>query len=141
MTFVSFIHIFCVQYWHWLQSHSHSDACDCEKCTASFNAPVTSVKHVCIVTAVSLSLLSKEVNSLHTSADFISVSVAVTLLTPHSHNSLIALICFCCLWCSKVIVTLPDHKCKVMKNVQCGQCFKNCKACNSVCKTSVKHHV
>ena len=29
----------------------------------------------------------------------------------------------------------------MVKNVQCGQCFKNHKACNSICKTSMKHCV
>ncbi len=141
MTSVSFIRVFCVWYWHWLQSHSCSNAHDCEKCVASSSASVTSVKCACVVTAASLSLLSEEVDSSHTSADFILFSVTATLLTPHSCGLLIALIHFCCLWCSKVIVILPDHKCEVVKNVQCSQCFKNCKACNSICKTSAKHCV
>ena len=141
MASVSFIHIFCVQYWHWLQGHSHNDACGCEKCVASFSVSVTSAKRACVVTAALLSLLSEVVDSLHTSAGFILFSVTATLLTPHSCGSLIALICFCCLWCSKVIVTLLNHECEVVKNVQCGQCFKNCKACNSICKTLVKHRV
>jgi len=29
----------------------------------------------------------------------------------------------------------------VIKNVQCGQCFKNCKICDSICKMPMKHHV
>ncbi len=97
MTSVSFIHVFCVWYWHWLQSCSHNDAYNCEKCVASSSASVTSAKCVCVAAAASSSLSSEEVNSLHTSADFILFLVAVTLLTSHSHNSLIALICFCCL--------------------------------------------
>ncbi len=141
MTSVSFICVFCVWYWHWLQSHSCNNACDCEKHIASFNVSVTSAKHVCVAVAMLLSLSSEEVDSSHTSVSFISFSVTVTLLTSHSHDPLIALICFCCLWCSKVIVILSDHKCEVVKNVWCNQCFKNCKACNSICKTLMKHCV
>ncbi len=141
MTSVSFICVFSVWYWHWLQSHAHSDAHDCEKHIASFSASVTSVKCACVVTAASLSLLSEVVNSSHTSVDFIFFSVVVTLLASHSHDSLIVLIHFCCLWCSKVIVVLLNHECEVMKNVQCSRCFKNCKACNSICKTLMKHCV
>ncbi len=141
MTSVSFIHIFCVQYWHWLQGHSHNDACDCEKHIASFSVSVTSAKCACVAVTASSSLLSEEVDSSHTSADFILFLVAATSLTSCSCGFLIALIHFCCLWCSKVIVALSDHKCKVMKNVWCDQCFKNHKACDSVCKTSMKHHV
>jgi len=58
---------------------------------------VTSAKHVCVAVAALLSLSSEEVDSLHTSADFIFFSVAATLLISHSHDSLIALICLCCL--------------------------------------------
>jgi len=58
---------------------------------------VTSVKHACVVTAASLSLSSEEVDSLHTSADFISFSVAATSLIFHSCGSLIVLIHLCCL--------------------------------------------
>ncbi len=141
MASVSFIRIFCVQYWHWLQSHPHSDAHDCEKHIASFNVFVTSVKHACVAATASSSLLSEEVDSSHTSTDFILFSVAATSLIFCSCDSLIVLICLCCLWCSKVIVTLLDHKCEVVKNVQCSQCFKNCKACNSICKMPVKHCV
>jgi len=99
------------------------------------------VKCACVAVTVSLSLSSEVVDSLHTSIDFILFSVTAILLISHSCDSLIALICFCCLWCSKVIVVLFNHKCKVMKNVWCGQCFKNCKACNSICKTLTKHCV
>ncbi len=141
MASVSFIHIFCVWYWHWLQGHAHSDACDCEKHVASFSMSVTLTKCACVVSAASSSLLSEVVNSSHTSADSILFFVTVTLLTSHSCDSLIVLICLCCLWCSKVIVVLLNHKCRVMKNVQCGQCFKNRKVCNSVCKTLMKHCV
>ncbi len=117
MASVSFIRIFCVQYWHWLQSCSHDDAHDCEKCAASSSVSVTSAKCACVASAASLSLLSEEVDSSHTSADFIFFSVTATLLTSCSYDSLIVLICFCCLQCSKVIVALSDHKCEVMKNV------------------------
>ncbi len=132
---------FCVWYWHWLQSHAHSDACGCEKHTASSSVSVTSVKCACVVFAASSPLSSEVVDSSHTSLSFIFFLVAATLLTSCSHDSLIVLICFCCLWCSKVIVTLSDHKCRVMKNVQCGRCFKNHKACDSICKTLMKHCV
>ena len=141
MTSVSFICVFCVWYWHWLQSHSHDSACGCEKRITSSSVSVTLTKCAHVAAATLSSLSSEEVNSLHTSADSIFFSVIATLLTPHSCDSLIVLICFCCLQCSKVIVTLFDHKCEVMKNVQCNQCFKNCKACNSICKTLTKHHV
>ncbi len=141
MASVGFIRVFCVHYWHWLQSCAHNDAHDCEKCVASFNAPVTSVKCACVAPAASSSLLSEVVDSLHTSADFIFFSVTVTSLIPHSCGFLIALICFCCLWCSKVIVTLSDYKCEVMKNVWCGRCFKNHKTCDSICKMLMKHCV
>ena len=99
------------------------------------------MKCACVAATASLSLLSEVVDSLHTSADFIFFSVITTLLISYSCDSLIALICFCCLWCSKVIVTLLDHKCRMMKNVWCGRCFKNCKVCNSICKTLMKHCV
>ena len=97
MTSVSFICVFCVWYWHWLQSCSHNNACDCEKHIASSSVFVTSVKCACVVVTASLSLLFEEVNSLHTSVDFIFFSVAATLLISHSCDLLIALICFCCL--------------------------------------------
>jgi len=102
---------------------------------------VTLTKCACVVITASLPLSSEVIDSLHTSADLILFSVVATSLTSHSHDLLIALICFCCLQCSKVIVTLSDHKCKVMKNVQCDQCFKNCKTCDSICKMLMKHCV
>jgi hypothetical protein len=87
-----------------------------------------------------LSLSSEVVNSLHTSINFILFSVVVTSLISHScdlnctHLSLLSLMqqSHCC---------SADHKCEVVKNVQCSQCFKNRKACNSICKMSVKHCV
>jgi len=78
---------------------------------------VTSAKHACVAAAASSSLSSEEVDSLHTSADFILFSVAATLLTSHSHGLLIVLIHLCCLQCSKVIAVLLNHKCRVVKNV------------------------
>ena len=141
ITSVSFICIFCVQYWHWLQSYSCNDAHDCEKYTASSSASVTSAKCVYVAATASLSLSSEEVDSLHTSADFIFFFITATLLTPHSHDFSIALICLCCLQCSKVIVTLSDHKCRVMKNIWCSWCFKSHKVCNSICKMLMKHCV
>ncbi len=99
------------------------------------------MKCACVVTAASSSLSSEEVDSLHTSAGFIPFFITATLLTSCSCDSLIVLICFCCLQCSKVIVILLNHKCRVVKNVWCSQCFKNCKFCDSVCKTPAKHCV
>ncbi len=58
--------------------------------------PVTLTKCACVAAAALLSLLSEVIDSLHTSADSILFSVIVTLLTPHSHDPLIVLICFCC---------------------------------------------
>ncbi len=108
ITSVSFICIFCVQYWYWLQSHLYNNACDCEKHTALSSVSVTSVKHAHIAVTASLSLLFEEVNSLHTSVSFIFFLITVTLLISHSCDFLIALIHLCCLQCSKVIVTLTS---------------------------------
>jgi len=142
MALMSFIRVFfCVWYWHWLQGRAHDGAHDCEKCVASSSVSVTSVKHACVAVTVPSSLSSEVVNSSHTSVNLIFFSVAATLLTSCSCDLLIVLICFCCLWCSKVIVTLLNHKCEVMKNVQCSRCFKNHKACDSICKMLMKHRV
>jgi hypothetical protein len=139
MTSVSFIHIFCVWYWHWLQSHSCSDAHDCEKHVASLMC-LSLQWNVFVLLSLHHCLCCLKKSTLHILLLILSLSVTVTSLTLILWF-LIALIHFCCLQCSKVIAALLNHKCEVVKNVQCSQCFKNCKACDSICKMLTKHCV
>ena len=143
---VSFSHTFLVLYWHLLQSHPHEDS----KHSASSDVSDRPASHCCVDAAVSAFAEREKFNSTRdfeknfspcTLTALCIILFTITLLVSCFCDLLTVLSHFCCLRCSKVIVTLSDHECEVVKNVHCNCCSKSWKSCNSICETLTKHCV
>ena len=146
MRHVSFPHTFLVLYWRLLQSCPHEDS----KCSVSLDAFDRSASCCCIDAAVSAFAEREKFNSARdfeknlSSCTLIALHIiffTIILLVSCFCDSLTVFSCSCCLRCSKIIVTLSDHECEVVKNVHCNHCSKSQKSCNSVCETLTKHRV
>jgi len=143
---VSFSHTFLVLYWCLLQGR----LCEGSKHSASSDASDRPALCCCVDVAVSafterkksFSARNSEKNrSPHTLTALRIIPFTTTLLVSCFCGLLTALSHSCCLRCSKVIVTLPDHECEVVKNICCNRCLKSWESCNSICETPAKHRV
>ena len=143
---VSFPRTFLVLYWRLLQGCPREGS----KHSASSDAPDRPASRRCVAAAVFASAETEKFNSARDSEKnrppctltaLCVILIAITPLVSCFCDLLTALSHSCCLRCSKVIVTLPDHECGVVKNVHCNCCSKSRKSCDSVCETLMKHRV